>query len=89
MHIFYFLSFLLRVRAVEKLGLLSDDRLEKHGSPLDTLSNHLAGRLAYEKGERDLILMRHEVKHYFGGFTKYFYISSILSSKHATKYDMN
>ena len=43
------------------MGLLSDDILDKAGSPLDTLSNHLAGRLAYGVGERDMILMRHEV----------------------------
>ena len=47
---------------IEQLGLLSDEMLDKAGSPLDTLSNHLAGKLAYEPGERDMILMRHEVR---------------------------
>ena len=51
-----------RTNLIERLGLLSDDILDKAGSPLDTLSNHLAGRLAYGVGERDMILMRHEVK---------------------------
>ena len=51
----------LRTQLIERLGLLSDDILDKAGSPLDTLSNHLAGRLAYGVGERDMILMRHEV----------------------------
>jgi len=50
-----------RTKALESLGLLSDDPVEKLGSPLDTLSRHLANRLAYEPGERDMILMRHEV----------------------------
>ena len=51
-----------RTKALESLGLLSDDPVERLGSPLDTLSRHLALRLAYEPGERDMILMRHEVK---------------------------
>ena len=50
-----------RTKIIERLGLLSEDLLEKAGSPLDTLSNHLAGELAYDAGERDMILMRHEV----------------------------
>ena len=50
-----------RTQLIERLGLLSDDILDKAGSPLDTLSNHLAGRLAYGVAERDMILMRHEV----------------------------
>merc|ERR1711941_116233 len=33
----------------------------KMGSPLDSMSTHLSGRLNYAKGERDMILMRHEV----------------------------
>ena len=52
---------IFRTQLIERLGLLSDDILDKAGSPLDTLSNHLAGRLAYGVGERDMILMRHEV----------------------------
>ena len=46
---------------LERLGLLSEGSLAKAGSPLDTLSNHLASTLAYDPGERDMILMRHEV----------------------------
>ena len=49
---------------LERLGLLSEGSLAKAGSPLDTLSNHLASTLAYDAGERDMILMRHEVKNY-------------------------
>ena len=57
-----------RTQLIERLGLLSDDILDKAGSPLDTLSNHLAGRLAYGVGERDMILMRHEVIHFESPF---------------------
>jgi alpha-aminoadipic semialdehyde synthase len=35
--------------------------LEKKETPIDTLSHHLANRLSYDNGERDMILMRHEV----------------------------
>ncbi len=36
-------------------------QVEKLGSPLNTLSHHLSKVLAYEKGERDMLLLRHEV----------------------------
>jgi len=49
------------LKVIEDLGLLSDEPIAKGGSPLDTVSNHLAKRLSYEKDERDMILMRHEV----------------------------
>ena len=54
--------YLQRTKVLERLGLLSEGSLAKAGSPLDTLSNHLASTLAYDAGERDMILMRHEVK---------------------------
>ena len=54
--------YLYRTKVLERLGLLSEGSLAKAGSPLDTLSNHLASTLAYAAGERDMILMRHEVK---------------------------
>ena len=44
------------------LGLLSEEKVEKLGTPLDTISNHLANVLSYEPDERDMILMRHEVR---------------------------
>ncbi|RNA45143.1 alpha-aminoadipic semialdehyde mitochondrial [Brachionus plicatilis] len=47
--------------AVEQLGLLSDDLVEKLGNPLDSLAKHLSVRLAYDEGERDIIIMHHEV----------------------------
>jgi len=49
------------LKTIEELGFLSDEPIVKCGSPLDTMSTHLSGRLNYGKGERDMILMRHEV----------------------------
>lgn len=49
------------LKAIEDLGLMSDEPIIKAGSPLDTVSAHLAGRLNYDKYERDMILMRHEI----------------------------
>ena len=43
------------------MGLLSDETVKKAGNPLDTLGNHLAKRLAYNPGERDIIIMHHEI----------------------------
>ena len=39
----------------------SEEKVEKLGNPLDTLSHHLANVLSYEPDERDMVLMRHEV----------------------------
>lgn len=49
------------VKTIEDLGLLSEEPISKKGTPIDTLSHHLNQRLMYGKGERDMILMRHEV----------------------------
>merc|ERR1719471_1375933 len=49
------------VKTIEDLGLLADEPISKKGTPIDTLSHHLNKRLLYGKGERDMILMRHEV----------------------------
>jgi len=49
------------LKSLEDLGLLSDQPMQKCGSPLDTVSQHLANQLVYEKNERDMILMRHEI----------------------------
>merc|ERR1719443_1211167 len=49
------------LKTIENLGFLSEEPIAKKGSPIDTMSNHLANRLYYSKGERDMILMRHEV----------------------------
>lgn len=50
-----------RTNALVQLGLLSEEKVERLGSPLDTISFHLANVLAFEKDERDMILMRHDV----------------------------
>lgn len=50
-----------RTRVVEDLGLLEDSPVEKKNTPLDTLIFHLANKLAYEPGERDLVIMRHDI----------------------------
>ncbi|XP_041348560.1 alpha-aminoadipic semialdehyde synthase, mitochondrial-like isoform X2 [Gigantopelta aegis] len=49
------------LKTVVGLGLLGDEIIEKNGTPVDTLSNYLAKRLAYGPRERDLILMRHDI----------------------------
>ena len=51
-----------RTEALVQLGLLSEEKVERLGTPLDTVSNHLASILSYDSEERDMILMRHEVK---------------------------
>ncbi|KAH7976771.1 hypothetical protein HPB52_019157 [Rhipicephalus sanguineus] len=46
---------------LRNLGLLDDTPVEKKNTPLDTLIFHLSNRLAYEPGERDLVIMRHDI----------------------------
>ena len=62
----FFLSFRMgsdeRLKAVVALGLVSEKPVEKLGSPLNTLSHHLSQLLTFEKGERDMLLMRHDVR---------------------------
>ena len=50
-----------RVQAMERLGLLSDAPVHKSGSLLRSLSDHLAERLRFGAGERDLVVLRHEI----------------------------
>ncbi len=50
-----------RTDALVTLGLFSEEKVEKLGSPLDTISNHLASMMAYDPDERDMVLMRNEV----------------------------
>ncbi|ELT95650.1 hypothetical protein CAPTEDRAFT_173154 [Capitella teleta] len=49
------------VEAVVELGLLDDKLVDKKQTPLDTLSNYLSKKLDYGPGERDMIIMRHDV----------------------------
>lgn len=47
--------------ALESLGLLSDSKIVKKGSPLDTLSHYLSKKLILGKEETDMIVLRHEI----------------------------
>ena len=51
-----------RVCALEELGLLNDELINKKLTPLDTITTYLQNKLAFGANERDLILMRHEVQ---------------------------
>ncbi|XP_015922645.2 alpha-aminoadipic semialdehyde synthase, mitochondrial [Parasteatoda tepidariorum] len=46
---------------LEKLGIFEDEPLVKCSTPLDTLTHYLANRLAIIKGERDVIILRHNI----------------------------
>ncbi|KAJ9586025.1 hypothetical protein L9F63_020322 [Diploptera punctata] len=50
-----------RVNAIESLGILEDDPVLKLNTPLDSLSHFLSRKLSIERGERDLVILRHEV----------------------------
>ncbi|CAG9769836.1 unnamed protein product [Ceutorhynchus assimilis] len=49
------------VEVVEELGLLEETLVEKRGTPLDTLTQYLSRKLALEKNERDLVILRHDI----------------------------
>lgn len=51
-----------RVEALEELGLLNDELINKKSTPLETITTYLQNRLAFGPDERDLIVMRHEVR---------------------------
>nr|SVE70256.1 EOG090X0141 [Daphnia similis]SVE70880.1 EOG090X0141 [Daphnia similis]SVE71511.1 EOG090X0141 [Daphnia similis]SVE72144.1 EOG090X0141 [Daphnia similis] len=50
-----------RVKAMEDLGLLSEELVIKYGNPIDTISQYLAKRLALGPSDRDLVVLRHEI----------------------------
>lgn len=51
-----------QLKALDGLDLFSDEILvERHNTPLDALTAHLAGILQFETKERDLAIMRHDV----------------------------
>jgi len=50
-----------RVNAIEDLGLLQEDLIVKLNTPLDTLTHYLSKKLYYEKNERDLVILRHDI----------------------------
>lgn len=47
---------------LEELALFSDMIPDRHLTPLDTLVPHLAKALAYNPGERDLIILNHDIE---------------------------
>uniref|UniRef100_A0A6P7FJT2 Alpha-aminoadipic semialdehyde synthase, mitochondrial-like n=1 Tax=Diabrotica virgifera virgifera TaxID=50390 RepID=A0A6P7FJT2_DIAVI len=49
------------VDILEELGLLDNQNVVKCGTPIDTLTHYLSTRLALEKNERDLVILRHDV----------------------------
>ena len=50
-----------RAESIEDLGLLEENSVVKLNTPLDTLSYYLSKKLAFSPGEKDLIILRHEV----------------------------
>ncbi|XP_055298286.1 alpha-aminoadipic semialdehyde synthase, mitochondrial isoform X4 [Sitodiplosis mosellana] len=45
---------------IERLGLLDETPVVKLNTPIDTLSDYLSKRLAFDDNERDLVILRHE-----------------------------
>lgn len=56
--------------ALEELGLFSDIVAERHETPIDTLVPHLAKTLEYKAGERDLVILNHDVEALLTGGNK-------------------
>ncbi|KAJ6220407.1 hypothetical protein RDWZM_006219 [Blomia tropicalis] len=50
-----------RLSAFEELGLLDDELIAKKNTPLDTLMYYFQNRLMYQPGERDLVVLRHDI----------------------------
>lgn len=50
-----------RLDGIVGMGLLGEDLIDKKGTPIDTLSYYLSKRLAFGPGERDMILMHHDI----------------------------
>lgn len=50
-----------RMQAIKDLGLLSEEPILQQKSPLDTLCLSLTDKLAYEEGERDMVLLQHDI----------------------------
>ncbi|XP_071549344.1 alpha-aminoadipic semialdehyde synthase, mitochondrial isoform X2 [Panulirus ornatus] len=46
---------------IETLGILKENLVYKANTPLDTLSLYLSKKLGIEPGERDLVVLRHEI----------------------------
>ncbi|XP_028813260.1 alpha-aminoadipic semialdehyde synthase, mitochondrial isoform X2 [Denticeps clupeoides] len=50
-----------RMETLKRLGMLSDEMVPHANSILSALAKHLEAKLAFDKGERDLIVMRNDV----------------------------
>lgn len=50
-----------RLRAFEELGLLDETLVAKKTTPLDTLIYYFQNKLMYGPGERDLVVLRHDI----------------------------
>lgn len=50
-----------RMRAFEELGLLDDELIARKNTPLETLIYYFQNKLMYQTGERDLVLLRHDI----------------------------
>lgn len=48
------------IKRLEWLGLFSDEPVPDHNNYLDILSERLQEKLYYEKGERDMLILRHK-----------------------------
>eukprot|EP00795_Rhopilema_esculentum_P002141 gene2141-17728_t len=48
-------------QGVKGLGLLSEESVQIGQTPFDTLSTHLSRILEYNQGERDIVLLRHQI----------------------------
>ncbi|KAJ9161225.1 Saccharopine dehydrogenase [Coniochaeta hoffmannii] len=44
------------------IGLFSDEQITPRGNPLDTLCAALEKKMAYEEGERDLVMLQHKLE---------------------------
>lgn len=53
---------LVQIEALERMGLFAETvATERLYTPLDTLVPHLAKALAYAPGERDLVILNHDI----------------------------
>lgn len=47
---------------MEAMGLLDETPVTKLSTPLDSLCNHLVGRLSFGKNDRDVVILRHDFR---------------------------
>ncbi|GIY30410.1 hypothetical protein CDAR_262411 [Caerostris darwini] len=50
-----------QVAALERLGIIDEEPVVKFSTPLETFTHFLANKLAIQKGERDVIILRHNI----------------------------